>query len=264
MKCYSKDLCAIVIPVYRQPNAYEKYSFETLINIVKDKYDIYLVCSEDYNTEYFGNKVIVKNLEKKWFESLQSYSNLCRENFFYRLFDKYKYMLIYQLDCLIFRDDIEYWCNEDYDYIGAPIVSNNSGWNNVPVCGNGGLSLRKISYFLNITNENSEFRKKYDSKLAFEPKYDMYNKFEDLYYCEFVAKNWLFNNAAFEQGKIFALDMNPDIIYRGKLPMGCHAFCKNIPFWNKILQFPQEVIDACYKEHGEFIKLYYKENKCTF
>ena len=116
-------LCAIVIPVYRQPNAYEKYSFETLINIVKDKYDIYLVCPEDYNTEYFGNKIIVKNLEKKWFESLQSYSNLCRENFFYKLFDKYKYMLIYQLDGFCFSDGVGYFMSLGYDYIGAPWIN---------------------------------------------------------------------------------------------------------------------------------------------
>ena len=57
--------------------------------------------------------------------------------------------------------------------------------------------------------------------------------------------------------------MSPDIVFdpnRG-LPMGCHAFCKNIPFWEKIVKFPEDVKDAAYKEHGEFMKIYYDKRK---
>ena len=28
-------------------------------------------------------------------------------------------MLIYQLDCYLFEDKIDEWCNKGYDYIGA-------------------------------------------------------------------------------------------------------------------------------------------------
>ena len=42
--------CAIVIPVYRELNAYEKFSYNVLKSVVKDK-DIYAVCGNKFNTE---------------------------------------------------------------------------------------------------------------------------------------------------------------------------------------------------------------------
>ena len=39
--------------------------------------------------------------------------------------------------------------------------------------------------------------------------------------------------------------------------MGCHAFPKNLPFWEQFIQFPEEVKEAAYKEYGDFISSYY-------
>ena len=247
--------CDIVIPMYRTLNAYEKFSYDVLKSTVKDK-DIYIVCGNDFKsglkekTEYFDND---------YFNSSFDYSRLCKSYEFYNRFSNYKYILIYQLDCLIFKDDIDYWCNKDYDYIGAPIVSNNAGWSFVPIVGNGGFSLRKVSYFKSITDPDGDFRKKYDSVLEAHKKKDKYEEFEDLYFCEFVNSNWLFDVPTIEESLQFAIDMNPDIVFDTKqeLPMGCHAFCKNIPFWEKVVQFPEDVKEAAYKEHGDFMKIYY-------
>ena len=111
-----------------------------------------------------------------------------------------------------------------------------------------------------ITDPNGDFRKKYDLYLNFNRKKDTYEKFEDLYFCEFVNSNWLFDVPTIEDSLKFSIDMNPDIVFnkdRG-LPMGCHAYCKNIPFWEKLIYLPEEVKDAAYKEHGEFMKKYYE------
>ena len=42
--------CAIVIPIYRKPNAYEKYSYDTLKSVIKNK-DIYVVCGNNFKNE---------------------------------------------------------------------------------------------------------------------------------------------------------------------------------------------------------------------
>jgi len=39
---------------------------------------------------------------------------------FYKRFLNYKFILIYQLDAFVFNDELAFWCNKDYDYIGAP------------------------------------------------------------------------------------------------------------------------------------------------
>lgn len=247
--------CAIVIPVYRKLNAYEKFSYDVLKSAVKDK-DIYIVCGNNFITEL---KESTERFDDSYFNSYADYSKLCKSYDFYNRFSDYKYILIYQLDCLIFRDDIDYWCDKDYDYIGAPIILNNLNWDFIPIVGNGGFSLRKVEYFKSITDPNGEFRKKYDSVLEKHKKKEKYEEFEDLYFCEFVNSKWHFDVPTIEESLQFSIDMNPDIVFdpnRG-FPMGCHAFCKNIPFWETLIKFPQEVKDAAYEEYGDFIKSYY-------
>ena len=58
-------------------------------------------------------------------------------------------MLICQLDVWIFRDEVSYWCEKGYDYIGAPIFygyTANNFSTKIMGIGNGGFSLRKISH----------------------------------------------------------------------------------------------------------------------
>ena len=248
--------CAIVIPVYRKFNAYEEFSYDMLKSVVKDK-DIYIVCGNEFNIDL---KEKIERFDDAYFKSLADYSRLCKSYEFYNRFSNYRYILIYQLDCLIFRDDINYWCNKNYDYIGAPIISNDAGWDFIPIIGNGGFSLRKIDYFKSITNPDGDFRKKYDSILETHYKKELYEEFEDLYFCEFVNFRWSFNVPTIEESLEFSIDMNPDILfdpYYG-LPMGCHAFCKNIPFWEKIIRFPKDVKDAAYEENKDYIENYYE------
>ena len=49
-----------------------------------------------------------------------AYNRLMMSEQFYRAFEGYEYILIYQLDCLVFSNALEEWCRKGYDYIGAP------------------------------------------------------------------------------------------------------------------------------------------------
>ena len=70
---------------------------------------------------------------------------------FYEMFTDYEYVLIYQLDCLVFSDQLTESCHTDLDYIGAPwfrsTTDPSKGFSRV---GNGGLSLRKVEGFLRV------------------------------------------------------------------------------------------------------------------
>ena len=52
--------------------------------------------------------------------------NLMLSPFFYESFLDFKYVLIHQLDVFIFKDELNYWCNQNYDYIGAPWFKDSS------------------------------------------------------------------------------------------------------------------------------------------
>ena len=79
------------------------------------------------------------------FRSTSHYSRLLLSDEFYAAFSDYDYVLVYQLDCLVFSDELDAWCERHYDYVGAPWTRRDA--NGEPYftdVGNGGLSLRRV------------------------------------------------------------------------------------------------------------------------
>lgn len=82
------------------------------------------------------------------FSSIQSYSALLLSRRFYDAFADFRYILIHQLDALVFSDRLAAWCHRGFDYVGAPWVGTDAAGAPVLVPGcNGGLSLRRIAAF---------------------------------------------------------------------------------------------------------------------
>lgn len=86
-----------------------------------------------------------------YFESVDSYSRLLLSEAFYRRFEAFDFLLIYQLDALVFSGDLGTWCGSGDDYVGAPWW-----WDpqrpslGLSRAGNGGLSLRRVGAFLEV------------------------------------------------------------------------------------------------------------------
>jgi hypothetical protein len=60
---------------------------------------------------------------------------------------------MYHLDSLVFNSNLHYWCNLNYDFIGAPWIKGpDLPWLREEGVGNGGFSLRKVKSFLNLLN----------------------------------------------------------------------------------------------------------------
>jgi len=56
-----------------------------------------------------------------------SYNRLLMSACFYRSFRRFPHILVCQLDCLVFRDELEDWCAKDFDYVGSLWLDNYSG-----------------------------------------------------------------------------------------------------------------------------------------
>lgn len=119
---------------------------ETYINkFVNDKFGII------YNFKFM-------HYDDDAFCSLNAYNNMLmlNKNFYGDFLDSYDYMLIYQLDAYIFNDQLNYFLNENYDYIGGyylPLYVDSLKYNNFNnlsteqhLIMNGGVSLKKISF----------------------------------------------------------------------------------------------------------------------
>lgn len=148
--------CVVVIPVYSEtPSEPEIESFRNTLSVLR-KHDIIVVtyrecCTKTYDdiSSQLGIDIRYEYFHRKYFASVHDYNDLCFSESFYQRFDDYLYMLICQLDVWIFRDELGYWCEKGYDYIGAPIFYGYTPKRfskKIMGIGNGGFSLRKISH----------------------------------------------------------------------------------------------------------------------
>ena len=123
-------------------------------------------------------------------------------------------MLIHQTDSYLFRDEIEEWCNKGYDYIGGPIISTLKEWsqddinNWEPKVGNGGLSLRRICIFKDITNPNGALMKYLN--LDQEILDNIYN--EDSFFCNFISKVYIMNMPDWYEAAKFLIKRGNDVL----------------------------------------------------
>jgi hypothetical protein len=169
----SSSSVAIVVPMYKpllDPD--EEISYRHLVHFLGG-FDKYLVSPESLavTLEGFG----VKRFRDEFFHSTATYSALLISPEFYRAFSGYKYMLVYQLDSLVFSDKLLDWCAKDLDYVGAPWFSEDGAdFVEESAVGNGGLSLRKIESFLRVLEARgaaAELDKYHDAICAALPWY---------------------------------------------------------------------------------------------
>lgn len=143
----------IVVPLYKiELSKLENISLMQLYRVL-GKYPIVYACPEKMRTTLSGSALTVEFFPDGYFQNVQSYSRLCLEKMFYERFQMFEFMLIYQTDAFVFKDDLSYWCNQGYDYIGAPwpwILHRTEPFRLKKRVGNGGLSLRRITSILRV------------------------------------------------------------------------------------------------------------------
>ena len=79
--------------------------------------------------------------------SITHYNGLMLSPWFYALFSSFEQILIYQLDCLLLRDDVMVFCALDPAYLGAPWYTKKG---QLKAQGNGGFSLRSPKKILKM------------------------------------------------------------------------------------------------------------------
>lgn len=265
----------IIIPIYyKKPTLLDRLSINSLSNLEDlSDYDIIFMCPEGLDTENWSSllkKAKFINFDKSCFVSTSSYSYLLKSYDFWKKFESYEYALIYQTDGYCISGKLSDYIDMNYDFIGGVILSENANWWNVPCVGNGGVSLRKVSTFLEITDPNGECLKTISDDVNQLNKYSsgLFDNYEDLYFIQCVGRYWDINIAPVSDGYNFCYDMNPEVCYElnnHKLPLFIHAFDKNIRFWQHILDAFKDidVISECeWKNKDGFLSpdyLYHKD-----
>jgi hypothetical protein len=210
--------------------------------------------------------VAFESFPDKYFKGVGAYSRLLISTGFYKRFIDFEYMLIYQLDAFVFKDELEKWCLAGYDYIGAPWFKGFSGDDNITQLtgvGNGGFSLRKVRSHLKVLNSFSYLtqpRENWHNRMASSPKglnwlrqvcgfildlfirnntywlFNSFRGFEDQFWGLIPPKNFSwFKLPDVEVAMNFSIEMQPRRVYdmnHHNLPFGCHAWWKyDLEFW---------------------------------
>lgn len=259
----ARQKACVVIPVYKiDLYDYERASLAQCLKIL-NKYDIYIITYKSIQIKtlissftFSNNKLFVEYFEESFFTNgINGYNKLLLNINFYNRFSSYEYMLIYQLDAYVFKDELEYWCNKGYDYIGAPWVDENT--KEFKGVGNGGFSLRKISYSISVLSRRLPLIKpNFKCGSIRRIIFDIIGIHNNVKY--YTSQDHLPNEDGFfsvflknaynapiipdaEEASLFSLEKAPSYLFvkNGQiLPFGCHAFNRNEfdEFWSNYIK----------------------------
>lgn len=259
-------IVTVTIPIYK--TKLEPYE-QMALSIALDKFaqrDVAIVCPNTLDLSplqhMFTPNCRVERFAPEYFAGREGYNRLMLSRDFYSRFAGSQFVLVCQTDVLIFRDELDHWCNQDYDYIGAPWLpapAEVSGWNLLRRAGynlrrpygrlmpgfhainlkwkvgNGGLSLRRVSAMLRVIDAHA------DDIAVIAANSHRVACFEDVFWGVGANERW--------QGSLrvpdattaahFAVEGHPDMAMRltgGRLPMGAHAFQRrrHLKHWRRL------------------------------
>lgn len=253
---------AVVVPAYRHLSDDEKISMRQCVDVLGG-HDIIVIHPERLDlTEDLQpwQSVVVKALRNEWFDGVKGYNSMLLSTEFYDLFSAYDYILIYQLDAYVFRNELDEWVAKGYDYIGAPWIIKRGlsyylfgGWMQAlhrklhPIgegenmvhahlafsVGNGGLSLRRVSKMREMAEQFADEI----SRLRFGEER---RAAEDVFFSLVAGHRCGLKKPGWREALAFAWESKPDYCMHtiGKLPFGCHAW--SLPryksFWKQYIK----------------------------
>jgi len=261
----------VITPIYKKDISKDEYLSLKSSMLHLKAYDKVIVAPEKFMNDKeflarwksYGCKIVF--FHNKYFVSVDSYNEFMMNKDFYKTFSEYNYMLIYQLDVLVFSDSLDYWMSREIDYVGAPWIIDDEDGKRFKGAGNGGLSLRNIKTFIKVLESKKLFNKKESfHKLSLNTKFKniwilwlllrmgltrnlavvyriIFDGQEDTfwaYYATFFVEK--FRVATVKESLLFAFERCPEFCFEQNnqtLPFGVHAWERYNPvFWEKYQQ----------------------------
>lgn len=234
---------SIVIPIYQAAlSDAEKASLDQCMQVL-GHYPINIVKPRSLDLTKIKAaypSVNFVSFDDAYFTGTAGYNKLLISLDFYKTFLAYEYILIYQLDAYVFKDDLVAWCNAGYDYIGAPSLHDPQydalpassqgkfaealGSNRIVL--NGGLSLRKIPALIRYLKIYNFF-------------YPAWLGNEDMLFSQeatrLIPMKLFLRTPKWQEALRFSFEKSPAASFEitdHELPFACHAWERYDPaFW---------------------------------
>src|SRR5690606_22253097 len=121
----SKKTVQILIPIYRE--VFDDFEQKSLASVSKhlQQFPIAFIAPKSLDISFLNKyplnfKYNVFRFEDTFFKSIEGYNKLMLQPYFYENFLDFDYILICQTDAYIFKNELNYWLNTNFDYVGAP------------------------------------------------------------------------------------------------------------------------------------------------
>lgn len=205
----------------------------------------------------------------EWMGSISAYNKLMISPFIFNALDRYTHILIHEPDAIILKNELLFWCEQNFDYIGAPwFRSDKKDDFTLKATGNFGLSLIKVSAVNDLFLRNprwytygmitrdlirglrgkANYLKNAFSAIGQHGKLAnaaaLYKDHCDMFWSYLVPKfHPHFLIAPPEKAILFAWETHPDKcqkICEGLLPFGVHAWSKYDPNLIKVILSKQD------------------------
>jgi hypothetical protein len=255
---------ALVVPIYQADFTPDEQV--SLRHLKRFTYDYPCIVIRPEGLQVSLPNSLALDFSAEHFASASAFSRLLLSADFYASFADYNYILIYQLDCLLFSGDLQNWCELGYDFIGAPLFEKNRLPPRLSRVGNGGLSLRRVQAFLDVLESpripawhrvlttrlpdlyQHSARARWlrrariirDARRGADWYIQHYSLNEDLFWSDrarLFAPH--FKIAPLDVGLQFAFDTYPSVCFEQngrQLPFGAHAWAKfERDFWERFL-----------------------------
>ena len=238
---------AIVIPVYKSElTESEKLSLRQCMKVLSH-FPVIIVKPESLDFPEIKKEfptVNFKAFNDQYFKGIDAYNRLMISSDFYKTFADYEFILIYQLDAFVFRDDLSEWCKKEFDYIGAPSLHKEE-FDRLPASSkdvfadalssnrfvlNGGLSLRRVSAFLRYLK-------------IYNLVYPAWVGNEDMLFSQeatrLIPMKLFLKLPTWKEALRFSFEKSPAATFEitdRKLPFACHAWERYDPeFWSTFI-----------------------------
>jgi len=262
-----KELVKIVIPIYNpELMPEERFSLQQCFQILSG-YPKVIVKPSSLSVDKLAQEfpdVVFESFDDAYFKNIEGYNQLMLSPSFYERFLDSEYILIYQLDAFVFRDELKEWALKGYDYIGAPwiprakyskpllrlfcivrdgVIKSFHIKEKRPYLrdirykvGNGGFSLRRVQTFFTVTTNEKEtiasYSRPINESTLFTP--------EDVFWAlEPARKGYDFSVPDYKEAMFFSFDKYPEECFpiAKKIPFGCHAWNrrKEYEFWKNYI-----------------------------
>lgn len=244
------------------------------------KYDKYMIAPRGVQSYHPGFEA--REFDTKYFGSVAAHCALQMSEDFFESFADYDYIFMYHLDCLVFSNKLEYWCDQGWDYIGAPwMPGKDMPWVDKPRVGNGGFALFHVQNCLKALRSNrynfdpieniqrtwlqtptlsGKIKKTPKLVLRFLPRFNSVKQHirtrlnkglnSDRFWADDAARFYPeFRVADVESGLRFAFETEPRTCFEmtgGEMPFGCHAWARyDRAFWEPhLLDMPTPLASA--------------------